>query len=364
MGDGTNQQGFLCLADISGYTSYLAGSELDHAQSVLAELLELLIDELTPTMTLCEVEGDAIYTYAWDERFARGETLLELIESTYVRFRDRVDGIRRMTTCQCNACRLIPSLDLKFIIHHGQFVLQRVAGTEKPVGSAVNLVHRLVKNHVAEETGWRGYGLFSQPAIRQVGLNTDGMRKLVEEYESLGTIETYTLNLSDRYTELKDDRRVYVTADEADVKFNYDLEAPLPVAWEWLNDPAKRSMWEQITVTSDVRPGERAGVGNKSHCHHGDGAVTIQTILDWRPLTYFTIEIADTKKGTLGMCTLELTPVDHKTMVEERYKLRGGPRWLMRLGFTLMYSSGLKKTIATLQKMLKERSLQEHPVPS
>ena len=92
--------------------------------------------------------------------------------------------------------------------------------------------------------------------------------------------------------------------------------------------------------------------------------MTIQTILDWRPLTYFTIEVADLKRGTLGICTLELTAADHKTMVEERYKFPRGPRWLMRLGFTLMYSSGLKKSIATLQKMLKERSLQEHPVPS
>ena len=98
MGDGTNPQGFLCLADISGYTSYLAGSKLDHAQSILAELLELLIDELTPTMTLCEVEGDAIYTYAWEERFARGETLLELIESTYVRESGPASGTRITAT--------------------------------------------------------------------------------------------------------------------------------------------------------------------------------------------------------------------------------------------------------------------------
>jgi hypothetical protein len=358
------RRGFLSLADISGYTSYLAASELEHAQSVLAELLQLLIDELTPTMTLCEVEGDAIYTYAWEERFTRGETLLELIESIYVRFRDRVDGIRRLTTCQCNACRLIPNLDLKFITHHGAFILQRLAGTEKPVGSSVNMLHRLAKSHVTEETGWRGYSLFSQPAIQQIGLNTNGMRKLEEEYESLGTIETYTLDLSAHYKELKNHRRLYVSADEADVKFNYDLEATQAVAWEWLNDPAKRTMWEGIDVKSDVRPGERAGVGNKSHCSHGDKAISIHTILDWRPLTYFTIEIADPKMGTLGMCTIELTPVDHKTKVEERYKFHRGPRWLMKLGFILMFSSGLKKSIARLQKMLKERGLREEPVPS
>ena len=37
------QHGYLVLADISGYTLYLAGVELDHAQGVLADLLETIV---------------------------------------------------------------------------------------------------------------------------------------------------------------------------------------------------------------------------------------------------------------------------------------------------------------------------------
>ena len=33
----------LLIADISGYTSYLAGSELDHAQDVLADLMTTVV---------------------------------------------------------------------------------------------------------------------------------------------------------------------------------------------------------------------------------------------------------------------------------------------------------------------------------
>lgn len=350
----TVQHGYLSLADITGYTAYLAGSELEHAQSVLAELLELLIAEMTPAMTLCEVEGDAIYTYARDERFTRGETLLELIESTYVRFRDRVDGIRRATTCQCNACLLIPKLDLKFIIHHGDFILQRIAGTEKPVGSSVNMLHRLAKNRVTQETGWRGYSLFSQPAIQRIGLNTDGMRRLEEDYESLGAIETFTLNLSDRYKELKDERRVYVTADESDAQIKYAFEAPPAVVWDWLNDPFKRSLWEELTIKSDVPPGGRAGVGSKNHCLHGDKATSIHTILDWRPLTYFTLEVTDSRLGLLGITTFELTPDDGLTRLEQRFKFQRSPRWLMILASKLMFEPGTLKAFGRLQKMLKQ----------
>jgi len=53
--------GYFVLADISGYTSFLAAVELEHAQQVLSELLELLVRRLTPTLTLVELEGDAVY---------------------------------------------------------------------------------------------------------------------------------------------------------------------------------------------------------------------------------------------------------------------------------------------------------------
>ena len=34
---------FLLIADISGYTSYLAGAELDHAQDILADLMTTVV---------------------------------------------------------------------------------------------------------------------------------------------------------------------------------------------------------------------------------------------------------------------------------------------------------------------------------
>ena len=46
------------------------------------------------------------------------------------------------------ACRAIPSLDLKFIIHFGEYLVQSVSGAKQLVGSDVNLVHRLLKNSV------------------------------------------------------------------------------------------------------------------------------------------------------------------------------------------------------------------------
>jgi hypothetical protein len=46
------QQGYLILADISGFTSFMAASELEHAHAIVGELLEVgqsrLIETTSP----------------------------------------------------------------------------------------------------------------------------------------------------------------------------------------------------------------------------------------------------------------------------------------------------------------------------
>lgn len=109
------RHGYLVIADISGYTSFVAKTELEHSQEILTELLELLIARFQPLMTISKLEGDAVFAYAPEEVFVCSETLIDFIESMYVAFRDKQLSMKRATTCTCNACRQIPSLDLKFL---------------------------------------------------------------------------------------------------------------------------------------------------------------------------------------------------------------------------------------------------------
>ncbi len=190
------QHGYLVLADISGYTSFVAKTELEHSHEILTELLELLVEKFKPLMTISKLEGDAVFAYAGENIFARGDTLLEFMESVYVAFRDRQISMRRKTTCTCNACRNIPSLDLKFIAHHGDYIIQNIANTRELVGSDVNLIHRLSKNHVAESTGWRAYMMFTEKCLDHLHLNLEDTHVQMEEYEHLArsrlTILIYT----------------------------------------------------------------------------------------------------------------------------------------------------------------------------
>src|SRR5512141_96141 len=195
----STQHGYLVIADISGYTSFVAKTELEHSHEILSDLLELLVDRFKPLMTISKLEGDAIFAYAPEGIFARGETLIEFIESTYVAFRDKQVSMKRATTCTCNACRNIPSLDLKFFIHCGDYIQQTIANTRELVGSDVNLIHRLTKNHVTETTGWCAYMMFTEQCVKHNGLNLADAHIQMEAYESLGEIKTFNIDLHKRY---------------------------------------------------------------------------------------------------------------------------------------------------------------------
>ena len=88
----------LLIADISGYTSYLAGVELDHAQDILADLINTVVTSLRPTFRLAKLEGDAAFAYAIVERID-GPHLQDTIEACYFAFQRRLRDIRQASSC-------------------------------------------------------------------------------------------------------------------------------------------------------------------------------------------------------------------------------------------------------------------------
>lgn len=305
----TTQHGYLLLADISGYTSFVAGTELDHSHEILSDLLETICMRIEKLLTLHKLEGDAVFAYAPETLISRGETILELIESTYLAFRDRQTDIKRSTTCTCRACQNIPSLDLKFILHYGDYILQQVRSIREMVGSDVNLVHRLSKNHVTEATGWRAYLMITEPCLAHLDLKLEGTYEQIEAYEHLGKIKTINLDMHRRYKELKEARRVIIDERDADFVFTVDFPTPPPVTWEWLQDPSRRNLWSggPHWYRGD-RPKGRAGSGASNHCAHGK-TVSTEIIVDWRPFEYATMDsYANGKKRFSETFRLEPLP--------------------------------------------------------
>jgi hypothetical protein len=89
------------------------------------------------------------------------------------------------------------------MVHHGDFIIQQVAGIKDLLGTDVNLVHRLMKNHVAESTGWRGYALYTNQGLEQMQTDKKPFVQQIESYEHLGEVETYVMDMHARYEEMK-----------------------------------------------------------------------------------------------------------------------------------------------------------------
>lgn len=295
------QHGYFVIADISGYTSFVAKTELEHSHEILTELLQLLVEKFTPLMVISKLEGDAVFAYTADGTFTRGDTLLEFLESTYVAFRDKQMSMRHKTTCTCAACQNIPSLDLKFIAHCGEFIVQNIGTVRELVGSDVNLIHRLLKNHVSENTGWRAYMMFTERCLNHLQLQLEDAHMQPEEYEHLGEMKTYSIDLHKRYQEIVEARRITLDEKDADVIVRVDFPVPPAVAWDWIQDPLKRNIWAggHVHWTVGDRPMGRRGKGASNHCAHGKSLST-EVILDWRPFDYSTTDSFQGGKKTFS----------------------------------------------------------------
>ncbi len=280
----------LLIADISGYTSYLAGVELDHAQDILADLVTTVVGAMRPGFRLAKLEGDAAFAYVLAEKID-GSQLLDTVERTYFAFRRRLRDIAQATACECNACVLMPRLDLKVIAHHGSVIRHRIAGREELVGSDVIVAHRLLKNHVVERLGIPAYALFSGSCVAAMAVDPValGMTEHVDTYDDLGEVGAWVHDLGSAWTAELERRRTIVSERDAEFVLETVQPAPRDIVWSFMTDPAKRPRWQADVVGVDELPtAPRRGVGTTNHCMHGT-EMLIEEILDWRPTDYVTL---------------------------------------------------------------------------
>lgn len=302
-------RGYLLIADVSGYTRYLGGVELDHAQDILADLLGAVVAN-TSLMRIAKLEGDAVFCHAPAGELD-GAALVDTIESCYFAFTRRLRTIAHLTTCACDACRKLDGLDLKFVVHCGQYATHVVADREELVGYDVILVHRLLKNQVAAATGTRGYALLTMSAIADLGLQqfAEGLSPLEVDVDGAG-IEVRMLDLAARWSELQRTSRM---VNDPEVEVCADVEATPAEVWRIMASAAERPNW--ISVSTGIEQHNARGVpgvGTVNHCFHGSHPATTDEIVDWAPFEHLTFT---TTVGPLGRMwvTWALEPLDERT---------------------------------------------------
>lgn len=187
----------LLIADIGGYTKFMTVHRINlaHAQHVVAQLLEAVIDAAEPTYSLAKLEGDAAFFYAKlpdspkdRELSAFSERVVKIRQA----FLDRREELAINRVCSCDGCVQAGSLTLKFVAHLGEVALQKVKRYTELAGVDVITVHRFLKNSVQI----REYVLMSTPVFERL----DGdLRQFAEpgreDLEGLGEVDTHVVDL-------------------------------------------------------------------------------------------------------------------------------------------------------------------------
>lgn len=328
------EQGYLVIADIGGYTRYLQAVELEHAHDVLADLIGVVADTVGATLTVDKLEGDAVLAHR--SRDLSADQLVGLVRATYFAFKRRQRDIGHNTSCSCRACTTVPDLDLKFVVHHGEFVERKMARSRELVGADVILVHRLLKNTVTDKTGLRAYALLTEACVDQVDLDSVAAG-LVEHHEAatdVDKVEGWVLDLEAAWREDQDRTAVYVEPGSTRLVFDIDLPASPTMVWDWVNSAEHQRQWQISADSIDMRhPKGVWGVGTTSHCVHGKVAM-VHEVVDSKPFTYFTL------RSTLPFgrteSTWELTPGPEPEMTHLQIRMRPEQRLRTRLTMRLI----------------------------
>ena len=292
----TRESGTLLVADLTGYTAYLAGSEIEHAPTIAGDLLETIIGRLEPPFRLAKLEGDAAFLSMEDGR-ADASLVIDAVEAAYLAFRRRLRSIQGATACSCQACGLAPRLDLKLFLHHGVFVRGAIAGRDELAGPSVILVHRLLKAAIATdahdaEGGARGFAVVTADALAALGLDGDdlGATEVRERIEPFGVVTAYRLDLEARWQAEQERRRVDIGPERAAIDLRVSVPADAADVWALLTSPALRATWEGAIVMLDDRDAPR-GVGTTARCVTGRLA-TLEEIVDWQPYDHIGYRLA------------------------------------------------------------------------
>lgn len=182
----------LAFVDISGYTRFIRERviSLEHAESIISELIATLIDHASHPLHVNKLEGDAALLFA--ETHGDRDACLRRVYQQLLAFiplfvARREEIARERRHCNCEACAAIGSLRIKALIHVGDIVIKRVRQFEELAGEAVILLHRLGKNQVPADQ----YVLLTEAASGPILALGESWSGLVEPVAGLGAVQIY-----------------------------------------------------------------------------------------------------------------------------------------------------------------------------
>lgn len=158
------QPALLFMPDITGFTRFVTSTEISHAQSIVQEVLEVIVESNHINLEVGEIEGDAVFFYRLGKP-PNISQLLQQVQTMFTRFHQHLKMYDQQRICPCAACASASGLQLKIVAHYGEVAGYSVQSHHKLFGKDVIILHRLLKNNLDKSE----YALFTDSLMDSAG---------------------------------------------------------------------------------------------------------------------------------------------------------------------------------------------------
>jgi len=181
----------ICIPDITGFTRFMAETNLEFSRKIIPPLLRNLVASNTLNLKVGEVEGDAILFY----RYGTLPSFKELVDQCkifYINFTEQLESLKKEFPDDFAKYISTNKLTLKIVVHAAEMTSTQIDGIIKLIGEDIVVVHKILKNTVKDPE----YILFTEKLLsnypeKEVSeqLNWSKVEKSQDEYEFIGSIK-------------------------------------------------------------------------------------------------------------------------------------------------------------------------------
>lgn len=147
--------GTIFIVDISGYSNFVKEIPTEEGAMIMPGLLNAIIKANKLSLKVAEIEGDAVLFYRMGSAYS--------INSILFQFKVMLKAFNREKEFLTSYYPSIENLTIKLIVHYGMLSGFEVGGFYKLYGKVLVEAHRLLKNHIVENT----YTLITEQYFQQ-----------------------------------------------------------------------------------------------------------------------------------------------------------------------------------------------------
>ena len=268
------QKALYFMPDISGFTQFVNTTEIEHSIHIIAELLEILLDNNTLDLKLAEIEGDALFMYT--TKSFSFEDLMHQTNQMMVAFHTHTKTYENKRICNCGSCKTTHNLQLKFVVHYGDLNFIKVKEITKPYGKDVIKAHRLLKNNIPLNE----YLLITDSVYEIFENEIDVSWEKQTQVYDFQEINYFYKNLSFIEKELTIEQSKSVIEEDKEPNYSIQktMDANIDALYELLSELKYRHLWDEEVKELKFDENKINRVGTQHNCVLQFGSLNFETI--------------------------------------------------------------------------------------